>query len=139
MAMGTAGLLVTAFRCLRYARASGYGALPSVGRWSNRASRALGTALIAWLQFIQPLARARGRIRGMMHSAQIFTPAELRAHRAHRPSMADLWQVVRLLAPRGRVSCYWSERWLSAETLLTSLTHRLTRSPLARIVEIDDG
>ena len=139
LAMGTAGLSVTAFRCLRYALASGCESLPSAGRWSRRTSRVTGTVLIAWLHFIQPLARARGRIRGMVHSARIFTPAERRALRAHRPSMADLWRAARLLVPRGRTSVYWSERWLSAEMLLTSLTQRLTRSPLARIVEIDDG
>jgi hypothetical protein len=137
--IGSAGLLVTAWRCLRYALASGSELLPSVERWSARASRTLGTVLIAWLHFLQPFARACGQIRGMMHTARIFTPAERRAIRAHRPTMADLWQAVRLFVPRGRTSCYWSERWLSAEMLLTTLTQRLTQSPLAWMVEIDDG
>ena len=139
LATGAFGLSVTAIRCVRYALASRCESLCPPGRQSGLTSRVRSTALIAWLHFIQPLARARGRIRGRLNSSQIFTPAEWRALRAHRPSMADLWRTVRLLPPRGRTACYWSEQWLSAETLLTQFTERLRRSPLARIVEIDDG
>ena len=62
---GILALLTTLVRCARFARRSDLSGLPRIWYWPHTLSRWCYRAVIAWLHVIQPLARARGRIRGL--------------------------------------------------------------------------
>ena len=64
--LGVAGLVTTLARCISHAVATDISRIPHVGRFSVRSSRWICRGVIAWLHFIQPLARARGRLRGRL-------------------------------------------------------------------------
>jgi O-antigen biosynthesis protein len=135
-AIGVAGLAITAFQCLRYALASDIESLPDIGRSSRRASRAVYRLVIAGLHVLQPFARARGYLRGMLSPPTVAAPP---AAREPRPSPGDLAWALYLLG-RGTIeSRFWAERWIGAATLLTSMTDRLRSSPLTRRLDIEDG
>ena len=135
-AIGLAGLAITVFLCIRYALASDIESLPVIGPCSRRSSRAVYRLTIAWLHLLQPFARARGYLRGMLSPPTVAPPP---AAREPRPSPVDLACALHLLG-RGTIeSRFWAERWIGAATLLTGMTDRLRGSPLTRSLEIEDG
>ena len=138
-AAGAVGLLITVARCLQYALASDIEALPAVGRCSRLVSRVVYRTVIAWLHFIQPFARAGGRLRGMLSPPQAVPPDVKKSARAPFPTLTDFGLGVRSLWRRGFEWRYWSEGPVSAESLLTALTDRLRGTPRTRNLEIDDG
>ncbi|MDE3155817.1 MAG: glycosyltransferase, partial [Acidobacteriota bacterium] len=71
LAAGLSGLTATIARCLGYAWRSEIDALPSIGRRSRRTSRLLYRATIAWLHFLQPIARVRGRVQGVLSPPEL--------------------------------------------------------------------
>lgn len=134
---GATGLLVTAARCVRYALASDARPWLAAGHASAARIRLVCRALIAWLYFIQPLARARGRLRGFL-SPHVWRNGWRRV-RAPRPSSNELRHALRLLTLREMCARYWSERWTSGEKLLTHILNRLRSAPATRLLEVDDG
>ena len=135
-AIGLAGLAVTVCQCIRYALASDIESLPGIGRCSRRTSRAVYRLTIAWLHLLQPFARARGYLRGVLSPPTVAPPP---AAREPRPSPVDLACALHLLG-RGTIeSRFWAERWVGAASLLTGMTDRLRSSPLTRSVDIEDG
>jgi hypothetical protein len=135
--IGVSGLALTISRCVRFALASDIKAWPAVERRVNSGRRVRYRALIAWLHFIQPLARAHGRVRGMFsvpHNSVAHPPL-----RSRSLSAVEIKTTLRLLL-LGRVSDrYWSETWTNAETLLTQVLMRLRSARIARVLEVDDG
>ena len=138
LTVGTAALGTTVARCVRYARVTDIEGLPPLVRRPRRLSRILYRSRIAGLYFVQPLARAWGRLRGAMSPPEILRapadgrrtpPAPVGAIRSLRADLS------RRTPPRR----FWSETWVSAEALLTQLTSRLERTRDVRTVEIDDG
>jgi hypothetical protein len=133
--IGVAGLVVTGVQCLRYSLASDIESLPNIGGRSRLASRAIYRTVIAWLHVVQPFARAAGYLRGRR------SPPETGESSAPspRPTQGDLARALYLLGRGSSESRFWAERWIGAETLLSKITDRLRRSPLAHAVEIEDG
>jgi GT2 family glycosyltransferase len=133
--IGVAGLVVTGVQCLRYSLASDIESLPNIGGRSRLASRAIYRTVIAWLHVVQPFARAAGYLRGRR------SPPETGESSAPspRPTQGDLARALYLLGRGSSESRFWAERWIGAETLLSKMTDRLRRSPLAHAVEIEDG
>ena len=136
---GILGLLTTLGRCVRYGWRSDLRGLLRVGRWSAGPSRWLYRALIAWLHLIQPLARARGRVRGLSQPA--VAPQHVTRHpwKTPMPTPRDALWAARLLARRGAEQAFWSAAWISHTTLLTELVGVLSASRPAQRVEVDDG
>ena len=135
-AIGLAGLAITVCQCVRYALASDIESLPGIGPCSRRTSRAVYRLTIAWLHLLQPFARARGYVRGML-SPSTMAPAP--APREPRPSPGDLACALYLFGRGTLESRFWAERWIGAASLLTGMTDRLRSSPLTRRLDIEDG
>jgi GT2 family glycosyltransferase len=139
LAAGAAGLAVTAVRCVRYARASDVESLPPLGGRSRPTSRAIYRALIAWLHLIQPLARAHGQVRGFIRPPHPGRASRSWSTRFARPSPKSAWRALYLFGRGAAHTEFWSERWITADLLLTRLTDRFRGSHMADTLEIDDG
>ena len=140
LVVGILALLTTLGRCVRYGWRSDLRVLPRVGRWSGGPSRWLYRALIAWLHLIQPLARARGRVRGLSQPEAV-APQHVTRHpwKTPVPTPRDALSAARLLARSGAEQAFWSAAWTSHTTLLTELVGVLSASRPAQRVEVDEG
>ena len=95
---------------------------------------------VAYLHFIQPIARLRGRIRGMLSPPAVRVPTvEPQTSKGPRPSIREAGRGLALLAGTVIEDCFWSETWTSADRVLSQLTDWLRRSRAVRSIEIDDG
>src|SRR5581483_3660370 len=95
---------------------------------------------VAYLHFIQPLARVRGRIRGALSPPSVSLPtARPQTSRGPRPSLAEAWRALLLLSGTVIEDRYWSETWTSADRVLSQLTQWLRQSRAVHIIDIDDG
>jgi len=138
---GLAGWGTTIGRCVRFARRSNLSGLPGVGRSSVGPTRFHYRALIAWLHFIQPIARIHGRVRGMWSP-----PAPAASEHVSRlpwkaplPGLRHVATAARLLMGAQTERQFWSEKWLETSGVLTELAGMLRASRPASLVEIDDG
>jgi GT2 family glycosyltransferase len=132
LASGAVGLAVTIAKNLAYAFRSDVTTLPDRRVWYR--------FTVAYLHFIQPLARVRGRIRGILSPpATRLPPAEPQTSRGPRPSMREAARALLLLAGTVTEDRFWSETWTSADRMLSQLTDWLRRSRAVRSIEIDDG
>ncbi len=129
---GLVGLAVTVAKNLAYALRSDVASLPGGKLWYR--------ATVAYLHFIQPLARVRGRIRGILAPALVALPnAKPQTSRGPRPSVREAVGALLLLSGTVTEDLFWSETWTSADRLLSQLTDWLRRSRAVRSIEIDDG
>ena len=137
---GLLGGATTVARCALCGWRSNLDGLPSIGRWSMRQSRFLYRSLIAWLHLLQPLARFRGRLRGMSRP-QAVAPKHMTRHpwKAPMPAFHDVIASARLLTRAGTERSFWSESWVPHTTLLTELVGVLRASRPAGIVDLDEG
>ncbi len=95
---------------------------------------------VAYLHFIQPLARLRGRIRGVLSPPPVAVPASApQTSRGPRPPLAEAWRALLLISGNVTEDRFWSETWTSADRVLTQLTDWLRRSRAVRSIEIDEG
>ena len=132
LGVGTVGLAVTVAKNIAYALRSEVDSL--------RSPRLRYRAMVAYLHFIQPLARVRGRIRGLLSPPGVALPsAEPQRSRGPRPSLAEAWRALLLLSGTVIEDRFWSEQWTSAERVLGQLTEWLRRSRAVRTIEIDEG
>jgi GT2 family glycosyltransferase/sugar lactone lactonase YvrE len=138
---GLAGWATTAGRCVQFARHTELSGLPGVNGRSARASRFQYRALIAWLHFIQPIARLYGRVRGMWsppapasseHVSRIPWKAPL-------PLLRHVVGSTRLLIGGQSERQFWSEAWLDSSLILTDVSGVLRASRPAPLIEVDDG
>ncbi|MQA29255.1 MAG: glycosyltransferase [Luteitalea sp.] len=107
---------------------------------SLRGSRLWYRATVAYLHFIQPFARIRGQIRGLLAPPEVVLPvAERQTSRGPRPSLREAVRALLLLCGTFTEDRYWSEAWTTTDRVLTQLTEWLRRSRAVRMVEIDDG
>jgi GT2 family glycosyltransferase/sugar lactone lactonase YvrE len=129
---GGVGLAVTIAKNLAYAFRSDVASLPGRPIWYR--------LMVAYLHFIQPIARVRGRIRGVLSPpATRLPPAEPQTSRGPRPSMREAARALLLLAGTVTEDRFWSESWTSADRMLSQLTDWLRRTRAVRSIEIDDG
>ena len=132
LAGGLAGFLVTLARNLGYALRTD---LRSV-----TGSRAWNRTTIAFLHWLQPLARAWGRARGALVPPEAAQPRALpRAQRGPRPAPRDLARATRLAWGGVIEDRFWSETWTSAARVLETAATELGRSRSVRTVALDDG
>ena len=129
---GLVGLAVTVTKNITYATRSDVSTLKGSKLWY--------CAAVAYLHFIQPLARIRGRIRGLLSPPEVALPqAQRQTSRGPRPSLAEIWRALLLITGSVTEDRFWSETWTSADRVLKQLTDWLRRSRAVRSVEIDEG
>jgi GT2 family glycosyltransferase/DNA-binding beta-propeller fold protein YncE len=129
---GGIGLSSTVAKNLAYAIRSQVASLPGSRIWYR--------AMVAYLHFLQPLARAVGRLRGVLSPPEVALPHTVaRTSRGPRPSFAEARRAILLLSGSIAEDRFWSETWTSADRLLTDLVERLRLSRAVRTIEIDDG
>ena len=132
LASGGVGFGVTVATNIRYALRSEVASLPGSRLWYR--------AMVAYLHFLQPLARLRGRVRGILSPPEVTLPTAVRqTSRGPRPSLAEAWRALLLLTGTVTEDRFWSETWTSADRVLQQLTDWLRRSRAVRSIEIDQG
>ena len=120
------GLAATIAKNIAYALRSDVDSLPGSKLWYR--------ATVAYLHFIQPLARIRGRIRGVLSPPEVALPSgEPQTSRGPRPSLAEAWRALLLISGNVTEDRFWSETWTSADRVLTQLTDWLRRSRAVRV------
>ena len=141
LAAGGAGLALTFARNVAYALRSDLSGLPG--------PRLRYRAAIAWLHFVQPLARAWGRVRGMLAPPEVLRPprndgeatraARRRAEIVARPTLRDALRALMVVSGSATEDRFWSERWAATEQILAKLTERLRRARPSCTLAVDDG
>jgi GT2 family glycosyltransferase len=137
---GILGGTITVTRCARCGWRANLDGLPAIGRWSMRQSRFLYRGLIAWLHVLQPLARFRGRLRGLSRPRAV-APKHVTRHpwKSPMPTLRDVVASARLVTRSSTERSFWSESWASHTRLLTELVGILRASRPAQIVNVDAG
>jgi GT2 family glycosyltransferase/DNA-binding beta-propeller fold protein YncE len=129
---GGIGLAATVEKNIAYAMRSDVSSLKGSKLWYR--------ATVAYLHFIQPLARLRGRIRGVLAPPEVTVPSgEPQTSRGPRPSLAEAWRALLLISGNVTEDRFWSEHWTSGDRVLTELTEWLRGSRAVRSIEIDEG
>jgi sugar lactone lactonase YvrE len=129
---GLLGIAFTITKNIAYALRSEVDSLGGSKSWYR--------ATVAYLHFIQPIARVRGRIRGVLSPPQARVPAnERQTSHGPRPSISEAWRALLLIAGSVTEDRYWSEAWTSADRVLAQLVDWLRRSRAVRTLEIDEG
>jgi O-antigen biosynthesis protein len=135
---GVTGVATTLIRCMSFASRSDLDRLPPIGFCPRRFNRLLYTLVIGFLHYLQPFARAAGRLRGesALGGWALRIPGRWTAPRS---SFADFLTSVRLLLGFRHERRFWSESWLGADTLLSRITERMHDAQTFRAIEVDDG
>jgi GT2 family glycosyltransferase len=128
---GMVGLAVTIAKNIAYAMRSEVDSLRGSKLWYR--------LTVAYLHFLQPLARMRGQVRGLLAPPEVIVHAERRTSRGPRPSLAEAWRALLLVSGSVSEDRFWSEHWTSPERVLSELTDWLRRSRAVRSIEIDEG
>jgi len=129
---GVIGMAFTIAKNVAYAKRSDVASLPGGRLWYR--------AMVAYLHFIQPIARVRGRIRGVLAPPEIaLPPTAPQTSRLPSPSLAEAGRALLLLSGSVTEDRFWSETWTSADRVLTQLTTWLRGSRAVRSIEIDEG
>jgi GT2 family glycosyltransferase/DNA-binding beta-propeller fold protein YncE len=103
-------------------------------------SRLAQRFIIAYLHFIQPIARAWGRMRGTLTPPEAAHPVpSLRSGARPDISARDGLRAALLLSGSVTEDRFWSEDWTSADRVLTKLAEKLRRALPKRTVVVDDG
>ena len=95
---------------------------------------------VAYLHFIQPFARVRGIIRGILAPPEVKEPVGPRqTSRGPTPSLRESVRALRLLSGGVSEDRYWSESWTNTERVLIALLDWLRKSRAVSVIEIDEG
>jgi len=132
-----AGAATTAMRCIDYAFKSDVTWITEKGR-AGFAARFRARRLIAWFHFIQPIARVIGRLRAIFATP----PQAVKRRRALDNAYitrADFSRALRLLTLRHTETVYWSEQWISGESVLRKVLASLQGARATPLTEVDDG
>jgi hypothetical protein len=141
MLAGLMGLAVTWARCVGYACRSGIDSLPRMRPFSRLASRAIYRTAIAWFHFIQPFARAHGRVRGLISPPQSDgSPHRETNSTALRGTTAwSPWLRLRILLMAPVEQRFWSESYVGAVAVLEAIVQCLRASRAVRRIDLDEG
>jgi len=132
LASGLVGLAFTIGRNIAYAMRSEVDSLRGSKLWYR--------LTVAYLHFLQPIARARGRIRGMLSPPEVAAPpARRQTSRGPRPSLSEAGRAILLVSGSVTEDRFWSETWTSTSRVLAQFTSWLRRSHAVRSIEIDEG
>ena len=135
---GVLGWITTIGRCLTFGWRTPLDGVATVHGGVSRVGHRL---LIAWLHFLQPLARVTGRIRGSWSPPPVIEPARATrlTWRAPTPGFSDTFASARLLIGGATEERFWSETWTSPDALYTEVTGLLRAARPAPFVDVDDG
>jgi len=129
---GVFGIAATIAKNIAYAMRSDVDSLPGNKPWYR--------LIVAYLHFLQPIARIRGRVRGVLSPPEVALPAPAaQTSRGPRPSLAEAWRALLLLSGSVTEDRFWSETWTSADRVLGEFAHWLRRSRAVRTIETDEG
>jgi len=129
---GAVGIAATIAKNIAYALRSDMESLRGPKFWYR--------ATVAYLHFLQPIARARGRIRGVLSPPEVAVPqARAQTSRLPRPSLGEAWRALLLHAGNVSEDRFWSETWTTADRVLSDLAGWLRRSRAVRTIELDEG
>jgi len=129
---GVVGLAVTIGKNIAYALRSEVDSLKGPKLWYR--------GMVAYLHFLQPLARLRGQIRGLLSPPEVALPQDERqTRRGARPSFGEAWRALLLVSGSVTEDRFWTETWTSADRILARLAGWLRRSRAVRTIEIDEG
>jgi O-antigen biosynthesis protein len=129
---GIVGLCATIAKNIAFASRSEVDSLRGPALWYR--------TMVAYLHFLQPLARLRGRVRGVLSPPEVALPqAERQTSRGPRPSMGEALRALLLITGNITEDRFWSETWTSADRVLSSLTDWLRHSRAVRTIEVDEG
>jgi hypothetical protein len=133
--------MTTFLQCIVFAGRSDLSGLPPIGGRSLRRSRLMYRATIAWLHLVQPIARVRGRFRGMSSLPQAVAPEHVNRLPWNMPSPSprDLAMAARMFAGGTTERTFWSEAWISHTTLLTEVAAVLRATRPTQLVDVGDG
>lgn len=132
LSTGGVGLAATLQKNVSYARRSDVSALSGSRLWYQ------GT--VAFLHFLQPFARVWGIIRGILAPPEVLLPqSEPQTSRGPTPSLREATRALLLGAGSVAEDRFWSERWTSADRVLTELVDWLRRSRAVQRIEVDQG
>src|ERR1051325_1005497 len=117
---GLIGIAATIAKNVAYAWRSNVGELPGSPLWYR--------ARVAYLHFLQPFARIRGQIRGVLSPPEVVLPRTVRqSSRGPRPSLREARRALLLISGSVAEDRFWSETWTNAERVLSQLTDWLRR------------
>jgi len=129
---GLIGIAATIAKNVSYASRSDVGSLSSNHLWSR--------VVVAYLHFLQPFARLAGQIRGLLSPPEVALPVAVRqTSRGPKPSLREARRALLLLSGSVAEDRFWSEKWTSADRVLSQLTDWLRRSRAVTRIEVDDG
>jgi len=130
---GVVGAAVTIAKNVAYAMRSEVDSLKGSRLWYRTA--------VAYLHFLQPLARIRGRVRGVLSPPEVAARAAVppQTSRGPRPSWAEAWRALVLVSGSVTEDRFWSETWTSSQRVLSQFTDWVRRSRAVRSIEIDEG
>ena len=129
---GLVGIAATFAQNVSYAWRSDVDSLPGQPLWYR--------ITVAYLHFIQPFARIRGIIRGILAPPEVKEPVGPRqTSRGPTPSYRESVRALTLLVGGVTEDRFWSERWTNTERVLTELVEWLRKSRAVSIIEIDEG
>jgi len=140
LVLGLGALLTTAVKCALYASRSDIHGLPPIPGCDAATTRRRYRAMIGWLHFLQPLARLRGIVRGLLNPPNDVAPepASKASKRVLLPSPREALTALRLTLGETLTTQYWGESWTGIERVLTGVVKEL-RSARAGVVLVDDG
>jgi len=139
LGLGAAGWLTTIGRCLLFGWNSDLADLSTAG---GRVAKLRHRLLIAWMHFLQPIARFHGRVRGMLNPPPVIESGRVTRFpwKAPVPSASDVVSTGALLVGFGTEERYWGEdHWTTHDAVLSELAGVLRSARPARSVDIDDG
>ena len=132
LATGTVGICSTAAKNISYAWRSDVDSLTGHPLWYRMT--------VAWLHFLQPFARIRGVVRGVLSPPDVATPVGPRqTSSGPTPTVREAFRSLLLLGGSVSEDRYWSESWTNTERFLTELTARLQQSRAVRRLDVDEG
>ncbi len=138
---GLGGWATTISRCITFARRSNLHGLPDIGTRTHAQSRLMYQGLIAWLHIIHPLARLRGRLRGMAEMPHAVSSEHVmrRPWKIPFPLPDDLRRAANLILCRTDERAFWSENWVAHGEVLTELIGVLRAARPAPVIDVDEG
>lgn len=129
---GLIGIAATIAKNLTYAFRSNVDSLRGSAAWYR--------LMVAYLHFIQPFARIRGQIQGILSPPE-FAPRASRRQTSHgpRPSLREARRALLLICGGVTEDRFWSETWTTTDRVLSQLTDWLQRSRAVRTLAVDEG
>lgn len=140
LAAGLALLATTLVKCFRYAGRSDLSGLGPIDGLPMAQSRARYRRTIAWLHFIQPIARLRGLVRGLMNPPSDVPPETSPSpQRSLVRSASAGFAALRMAGGERLLSRYWGESWTAIDSVLHGIVKELRATRAVKAIAVDDG